>query len=437
MKDKSLSRILILFFILVMFAFIGCSGDDESTSPPPPTPSPSIEVMPSSLNFGPVTPGNTLPPQQVEIKNIGTAILNVSNISLLDENSFSLDLSGGSNPCNSATPALTAGDNCTVEVTFQPPADNTFNTNLAIISNDTDNPAVNVQLSGTQVPIDNLTVRINQVGIICPGAVTAYVSVTDQFGYSVSGLTKTEFTVTEDGGYVGAPTDVFFVSDNNATISSALVLDYSTSVTTEPDKQSAMELGASDFVNQLGPDDEAEIVKFGGSVVEVVQPFTDNNTLLINAINAFWDEGPGTPLFDACKTAADDTAVRSKERKAVIVISDGYEDGSSVGIDNVIDDALSFNVPIFTIGVGDNVATSTLMSLADNTGGQYYSAPNPENIRTVYQQLADVLLYDQYILTYTSGLGTGSTADLTIEANLPPPSTAIKGNHTRSITVCP
>jgi Ca-activated chloride channel family protein len=443
MKDKSLSRILILFFILVMFAFIGCSGDDESTSPPPPPPAPSIEVIPSSYSFGSVTPGNSPSPLEVEIQNNGTATLDVSSITLADNTNFSLNLSGGSNPCDNTSPSISAGSKCTVEIAFQPTTDNTFNTNLAISSNDPSAPTFNLPLSGSRVAISALNVRINQLEIACPsGMVTAYVSVTDQGGYPVSGLTRDDFWVNETDntgltiGYDNVPVTASFV-ENSATISTALILDYSTSVTDFPDKVSDMQEGAASFVNQMGVDDEAEIVKFGGSLAEVVQPFTSDNTLLINAINAFWDEGEGTPLFDACKAAADDTALRSKDRKAVIVISDGYENASTIGLNELIDDALSYNVPLFTIGLGDDIDVATLVNMADNTGGQYYEATTSDNLRTVYQQLADVLFSYQYILTYTSGLGAGTTANLTVEATLPGPGTPITGNHTRSITVCP
>ena len=433
MKNTCLSKVSLVLCCLALFGFMGCSGDDDPVNPP--ASSPSMEVIPSTYNFGPVTPGNTPAPLEVEIVNNGTANLDVSGISLADNTNFALNVSGGSNPCDNTSPTIPAGSKCTAEVTFQPQSTASFNTNLTISSNDPTTPVFNLPLSGSREAISILNVRINQVETLCPsGLVTAYVSVTDQGGYTVTGLGVDDFTITETGGYVGPPTSAPFV-DNTATISVALVLDYSTSITDFPDKVEDMQTGAVDFVNQLGADDEAEIVKFGGAVVDVVQPFTSDNNLLADAIVAPWDEGIGTPLFDACKVAVDNTAARSKVRKAVIVISDGMADITSVGIDNVIDDALSYNVPLWTVGLGDVVDVATLVNLADNTGGQYYEATTSDNLRTIYQQLADVLFSYQYILTYTSGLGAGSTADLTVGATLP--MTAISGDHTKSVTQCP
>jgi hypothetical protein len=71
--------------------------------------------------------------------------------------------------------------------------------------------------------------------------------------------------------------------------------------------------------------------------------------------------------------------------------------------------------------------------MADDTGGKYYEAATSDNLRTIYQQLGDVLFQDSYILTYTSGLGAGNTANLKIEATFQ----TIVGDDTKSITSCP
>ena len=72
--------------------------------------------------------------------------------------------------------------------------------------------------------------------------------------------------------------------------------------------------------------------------------------------------------------------------------------------------------------------------MANETGGQFFEATTSDNLRNIYQKLADILFNDQYVLTYISGLGFGVTADLTIEGTY---SLAIKGDDTREITSCP
>jgi VWFA-related protein len=428
-----LTLLISLLFSITLFGCGGGGGGGSSQSGGT-SPSPSIQVTPSTYNYGTVTPGNSPAPLYVEIKNNGAASLNISNISLLDTTNFALNLNGGSNPCGSATSKLNAGDRCTVEVIFQPQSTAPFSTNLKINSNDTTASTLNLPLSGSQEDISALNVRINQVEIACPsGVVTTYVSVTDQGGYPVSVLTKDDFSIAETGGYAGLPASSPFV-ENNATISADVVMDYSYTVTKFPDKVSDMQEGAVSFINQLGAGDEAEIIRFS-DIIEVVQSFTSDKNLLISAINSPWATRYDTALYDAGKIALENTALRSNDRKAVVLISDGWDNRSSYTLTYLINHALAQNVPFFTVGLGDTVNVVDLEKLADDTGGQYYAAPTSDNLQTVYQQLADVLFSHQYILTYNSGLSDGTTADLTVGATLP--LTTITGSKTKSITKCP
>ncbi len=447
MIRNSMMAFIVILLLMLPIAFLGChwGGDYEEPTPSPsPSPSPSIQVLPSSYNFGTVTQGNSPAPLEVEISNEGSAVLNVSDIELTDTNNYALDLNGGSNPCNSAAPTIATGDNCTGEIDFLPQSTASFNANLGITSNDPDTPTVNVPLSGSQEEITELNVRINQVETNCPGTVfTAYVSVTDQGGYPVTTLIKDDFLVTEDGVNLGAPTTDSFVS-NIATISVALLMDYSGSITSIQDAVDDMEESAASFIDQLSTNDEAEIIKFadGVDVVQSWQPGTvAGKDLLEGAIYAPYDNGNGeTDLYDAVVKAVDDiVAFSSKDRKAVIVITDGKNDAFlSDNPDlyaDVIDHAKDNGVPIFAVGLG-NVNLSILQDMANLTGGQLHEATSSDNLRTVYQQLADVLFHDQYILTYFSGLGAGTTGNLTIKATLP----ALPlnpGEDTREITACP
>jgi VWFA-related protein len=443
-RNKLMAFKLILFLLLAI-AFLGCSGGgDEGGSSPtpspssPPTPSPSIEVLPTDYDFGSVTPGNSPAPLEVQIANKGTLGLIVKDIALADPN-FLLNLNGGSNPCYSASSTIPASGNCTVEVAFQPTSDAHFDGTLIISSNDPDNPKLNVLLSGTREPISELNVKINQVETSCPSqVVTTYVSVTDQGGYPVTGLTQNDFQVTETGtgGYVGTPTNASFVL-NTATLSVALVMDYSGSITGSQDSVNDMEKSVANFVDNLGTNDEAEIIKFA-TTIAVAQDYISDKTLLKDAVYSTLDVGTHTALYDAVVKAVDDTSLRSKNRKAVIVMTDGYDDdGSGNQIsNNSLNDAINYakskGIPIFPVGLGDQINLAILQQIADDTGGQFYVATTSDNLKTIYQQLADILFKDQYILTYTSGLG--APGNLTIEATLQP---TITGDDTRAITTCP
>ncbi len=435
-KSSTLISILILF-LMPPIVFLGCGGGGGGTSSSSSggSSSPSIQVLPSAYDFGSVTPGNSPAPLEVEIINNGSAELIVSDIALSGLLNFDLDLSGGSDPCDTATLTIAEEESCTLEVAFRPQSSDSFSTTLNISSNDPTTSVLSVPISGSQEEVLELNVKINQVETdeLCPTAtVTAYVSVTDQGGYSVTGLSAIDFKITEDTTDMGNPGDVSFVEEVTSPISVALVMDYSASITDIEDVVDDMEESTASLIGQLGANDEAEIVKFDREF-EVVQDWTSDKDLLTAAIYAPWNRGGLTVLYDAVWKAVDDTASRQKDRKAVIVMTDALNDVSSEkSFGNVIHHANDNNVPIFTLGLGD-ADISILQRMADDTGGQFYEATTSDNLRTSYNQVAEVLFKDQYILTYISGLGIGATGDLKIKAT----SGAIEREDTKEITPCP
>ncbi len=104
-----------------------------------------------SMPFGDVTIGTGSTVETATISNVGNAPLDVSNIQLtgVDTGEYSLDLTGGTSPCGSATPTVPAGTNCTVTVTFNPTSTGIKTASLEISSDDADEGTVNVALSGT------------------------------------------------------------------------------------------------------------------------------------------------------------------------------------------------------------------------------------------------------------------------------------------------
>ena len=75
-------QFIIILFLLLPIAFLGCSGGSDDAAAP--VPSPSIKVLPSSYNFGIVTAGGSPAPLEVEIANNGSLGLTVSSIVLSD-----------------------------------------------------------------------------------------------------------------------------------------------------------------------------------------------------------------------------------------------------------------------------------------------------------------------------------------------------------------
>ena len=293
-------------------------------------------------------------------------------------------------------------------------------------------PNENDFASATAAP-PSINVSINQVQLDCatPGEtdVTAFVTVNDQNGDPVTDINQVTFTLTENQG--SPPFTVDFAPP--IPLSAAIALDYSGSIFNSG-VVTEIENAAINFINQLSPVDEGEIIKFADTV-EVIASFTNDKDFLIAAVLQDFFPGSFTELYDAIIKAIEDTAAQPEDhRKAVLVITDGENiSNGTTTIDDVIDAANNNDIPIFTIGVGSALDVDLLSRLADETGGIFYQSTDIRTIEEIYQQIADTLIINQFVFEYRSLLGLGQSATLTIEADY----NGLIDSDTRQYTTCP
>ena len=368
-----------------------------------------LVFSPSGFDFGSVTVGNSIP-LAVTIANNGPVDLDISDLQLSDIANFLLDENAGTNPCGAAPLTLQNNDSCTVEISFMPQGEGQYSATFDVTSNDPDSPN-SMALAGVGELIASLNVIINQIKSDCP-EITIYVSVTDQTGFPITDLEESNFTVFENGTQV-LITDFAFIKDIISPIAAAVVMDYSGSM--ENSAINAMEIAAKNFVDLMGNDDEAEVIKFA-ETVEVFQPFTSNKFALKAAIDQEYTSGrKRTRLFDAIWKALDDTASIPDKRSAVIVLTDGDDDDSEdYDLTDVIAKAVSEGIPVYTIGLGDDISQIDLTQLAEETGGQFFLAPTPDQLQSIYRKIS-LLLENEYLITYESVLQGGLPATLQVQ----------------------
>lgn len=414
MKRRGNLALICALLVMLFWMPIGCgsSGGGGSSS----TPAPNLYVDRTTFDFGDVTTSKT-GTLQVTIQNTGSADLSVNDLTISDLVNFNLD----TGTCGSAPYTLAAGSSCSVTLSFTPTEVKAYSETMTISSNDGDYPTYQVTLTGQGTEPSALTVSLNQIGPSACPTIKAYVTVTDQNGFLVDGLVANDFTITENSGTGFQPGTVEVAQTTTLSMAAAIVMDYSPSVTDDPVFTDAMEAGATAFVNDLGAADMGEIIKFA-STVSVIQAFTGDKSLLVNAIQARPDLGIRTALYDAIYQAILDASGTSANRRAVLVLTDGvdYGGGSLPGsvytLDEVKTLAKAEGVPVFTIGIGPEVNPAILQDIAYETGGQYYADPEAKRIITIFAQLSE-LLNSQYVLTYdssVSGPGSDVVADVTV-----------------------
>jgi len=119
-----------------------------------------IGTNPTALSFGSVQSGQTKV-LEVTVNSRGTGNLGITDIAISGSSKFTVDVTGGSNPCGSTSLTLAAGDSCTVEVTFAPNSLVSQAGFLNITSDDPDTAILQVPLSGIGVTLATPDIAVN------------------------------------------------------------------------------------------------------------------------------------------------------------------------------------------------------------------------------------------------------------------------------------
>ncbi len=266
-------------------------------------------------------------------------------------------------------------------------------------------------------------------------------SVFDRLGQPIFGLGAENFTVTGELAETARIISVENVSDDELSFSVVLAIDTSSSMAGYP-LERAKE-AAIIFVNSIGPNDPVAIVTFD-TREQLILDYTTDKNVLIDTINNLGFGGK-TALYDGSTLAIEKAAESPTSRRVVILLSDGAEFGGVSGAERstAVETAARLGVPVYTIGLGFGIDRSYLQNLSSDTNTQFFESPAPDDLLTIYGNLAATLrsLYvitleadipadgKTYILELQSTDTNGNTATATAElrAPIPVPIVALSG----------
>jgi VWFA-related protein len=211
---------------------------------------------------------------------------------------------------------------------------------------------------------------------------------------------RDDFRVTEEG----RPVSIVRFQAPSATeahpTTVVLVVDRSLSME-EDDRIGALKRAVASFVPGLPRGSRVAVVAFG-SDVQTICPFTGDPKRVQQAVDALVPDG-ATRYYDAVAEALEMLA-REPGRRAVLALTDGEDTFSqSATLDTVIVAARRLGLPVHTLGLGteDEIESDALRRLAVATRGQYYPARQADQLRSIYEQLAQ-RLRSSYTLVYQS-----------------------------------
>ncbi|HUI76989.1 MAG TPA: VWA domain-containing protein [Bryobacteraceae bacterium] len=245
-------------------------------------------------------------------------------------------------------------------------------------------------------------------------------AVHDKRGALVGNLNKEDFTILEDGQ---PQTIKYFTKETDLPLTMGLLVDVSGSqrnlIGIERDAASQF------FAKVLRKKDEAFLISFGEES-ELLQDYTGSARLLQEGLNQLrvssgvggFGPGPvptagqprGTVLYDAVYLAAKEKLRGEVGRKAIILITDGVDQGSRLTRSQAIEEAQKSDAVIYSIYYVDPSAygpfggggggEAELRRMSDETGGRVFRVDRKHPLDEAFQELQEEMR-SQYAIGYT------------------------------------
>jgi len=157
-----------------------------------------------------------------------------------------------------------------------------------------------------------------------------------------------------------------------------------------PDPFTLLVAAIGKMIDGMNEQDVFSIITFGDEV-KVVQPFTNEKMSLRNALVAIKPQANRTHLYEGLQKAIEVNRQKGSKipgRRGVIVISDGRDEGSGVGLDDVLK-LNNASIPFFTVGYNHSGTDhlTKLRSLAIKTGGLYTSSSRSQDFDKTMQTI--------------------------------------------------
>jgi len=230
--------------------------------------------------------------------------------------------------------------------------------------------------------------------------VEVYASVTDARGEPVTGLTRDDFEVLENG----APQTLSAFAAGDFPLSVAVALDRSFSMSGP--RLAVARSAARVFLGELRPADESAILAIG-SQVETVAPLSTDRESQYAAL-ARLDAFGTTGLYDSVARAIALTQ-NGTGRRALVLLSDGNDRYSTTTAETALEDARRSDVMVYPIALA-TASPPFFERLASLTGGRVFPSSDPRRLNDTMRRVARELRL-QYLLGYAPARPASTTPE--------------------------
>jgi VWFA-related protein len=248
--------------------------------------------------------------------------------------------------------------------------------------------------------------------------VNVFFTAKDKHGTLVPNLNKDEFQVFEDGK---PQTIKYFSAESNQPLTLGMLIDSSGSMQNMLPEEKIV---GGDFLRQVLTDkDLAFVISFDISV-DLLQDLTSDVHLLRKGlekarINVGTGGGGGIPgigqgpipvsrpkgtlLYDGVYLASDEVLSRQVGRKAMVILTDGVDQGSKLRLREAIEAAQKADTICYVLLISDPHYGSDpheMSQMAEQTGGRMITVNNPDKLGKAFKEISDELR-SQYSIGYT------------------------------------
>jgi Ca-activated chloride channel family protein len=250
--------------------------------------------------------------------------------------------------------------------------------------------------------------------------VVLHTTVNDDRGKFVDGLTQDNFRVYEDK--VEQKLSIFKRED--IPVSMGLVIDNSGSMR---DKRPRVNEAALTLVQSSNPQDEAFVVNFNDDFyLDLDKDFSSSIPELKEALERIDSRG-STALYDAIIGSLDHVKKGKKEKKVLLVVTDGEDNTSRNSLEKTLREIQKTSTVIYTIGLlgqenkrSAKNAKRALTEIAQASGGLAFFPENVDDVHSICEQVAHDIRH-QYTLAYYPSNGAKDGTFRTVHVDVIPP----------------
>ncbi|MGE3959538.1 MAG: VWA domain-containing protein [Vicinamibacterales bacterium] len=224
-------------------------------------------------------------------------------------------------------------------------------------------------------------------------AIQVTVTVSDDAGRFIGGVQRGAFRVYEDG----KPQPITYFASEDVPLELTVAVDISGSMTTSMPK---LKKAVKDFLLAVPSKDQVTLLGFNDSVFALTRKQTDPMER-VKAVDRLAPWG-ATALYDVIMRAVDMLG-RQIGRKALVVFSDGEDQGSHVSLEDVERKLQASDVTLYIIaqgrGISQDYLRKTMQRLTVPTGGRTFTTDSIDQLHEAFEDLLEELS-NQYLLGY-------------------------------------